>query len=152
MKKPSLPKGPEAETIHRGNEKTWNVDRLPANSLCLTIMRYIGSNTWCLDKLLRVVVREAPGATSICDPFAGTCTVARYFKQKGFRVVTGDLLSLSFAFQVACVRLNRPPAFKKLFKHLGDHPLGEAGHEALRHLADSYKYASRRRAVEKQME
>ena len=82
-------------------------------------MRYIGSKSWCLEKLLQLVLREAPGATSICDPFAGTCTVARFFKSQGFRVSTGDLLSLSYALQVACVKLNQTPKFKKLLPLLG---------------------------------
>src|SRR5208337_2257181 len=82
-------------------------------------MRYIGSKSWCLEKLLHLVLREAPGATSICDPFAGTCTVARFFKSQGFRVSTGDLLSLSYAFQVASVQLNQAPKFKKLLPLFG---------------------------------
>jgi adenine-specific DNA-methyltransferase len=81
-------------------------------------MRYIGSKTWCLRKLRRLISREVPKATSLCDPFAGTCTVARFFKEKGFQVTTGDLLSLSYAFQVAGIRLNRPPTFRRLLARL----------------------------------
>ncbi|WP_354101689.1 DNA adenine methylase [Bradyrhizobium sp. RT5a] len=32
-------------------------------------------------------------ARSVCDPFAGTCSVSRYLKQRGYRLSTGDVLS-----------------------------------------------------------
>jgi len=85
--------------------------------LCLS-MRYIGSKAWCVDALGRLIDAELPNCTSLCDPFAGTCTVPRYFKSKGLRVVTGDALRLSFAFQVAVIRLNRPPRFARLLQDL----------------------------------
>ena len=98
-------------------------------------MRYIGSKTWCLEKLRRLVLRELPDAGSLCDPFAGTCTVARFFKEKGFRVITGDLLSLSYAFQVASIFHNSPPAFKELLLQLGHRGDGERASEVvLQHL------------------
>lgn len=81
-------------------------------------MRYIGSKRWCLERLFRLVQRELPSATSICDPFAGTCTIPRYFKSRGFKVVTGDMLRLSYAFQVASIQLNRPPRFTRLSQYL----------------------------------
>ncbi len=77
-------------------------------------MRYIGSKTTTLPWLERFVARMAPDATSLCDPFAGTCTVSRHFKRLGFRIFTGDVLSLSHAMQVATVGLNRRPDFRHL--------------------------------------
>ncbi|WP_316235273.1 MULTISPECIES: DNA adenine methylase [unclassified Bradyrhizobium] len=77
-------------------------------------MRYIGSKTSTLPWLESFVARMAPGATSLCDPFAGTCTVSRHFKRLGYRIFTGDVLSLSHAMQVATVRLNRRPDFRLL--------------------------------------
>src|SRR5690348_14496824 len=77
-------------------------------------MRYIGSKTATLPWLEGFVARMAPDATSICDPFAGTCTVSRHFKRLGFRIFTGDVLSLSHAMQVATIGLNRRPDFRSL--------------------------------------
>src|SRR5450755_3541864 len=77
-------------------------------------MRYIGSKTSTLPWLTAFVAKHAPDARSLCDPFAGTCTVARAFKRAGFRVVTGDVLDLSHAIQVATVGLNAVPAFSRL--------------------------------------
>jgi adenine-specific DNA-methyltransferase len=77
-------------------------------------MRYIGSKVSALPQLTEIVRRLAPSATSLCDPFAGTCSVSRHFKRQGFQVCTGDLLETSYAIQVASVGLNRYPSFKKL--------------------------------------
>jgi adenine-specific DNA-methyltransferase len=77
-------------------------------------MRYIGSKVSTLHRLSEIVSRIAPDATSLCDPFAGTCSVARHFKQLGFRIVTGDVLATSYTIQVATVGLNRQPTFRTL--------------------------------------
>lgn len=78
-------------------------------------MRYIGSKTSTLPWLSELVGQRAPLAASLCDPFAGTCTVSRHFKSRGLKVVTGDVLRLSYVFQVATVRLNEAPTFEGLF-------------------------------------
>jgi len=77
-------------------------------------MRYIGSKAASLPAIARVVRRNVVGSGSLCDPFAGTCTVSRHFKAFGWRVVTGDILSQSYALQVAHIELNRPPSFRGL--------------------------------------
>lgn len=77
-------------------------------------MRYIGSKTATLPWLSSLVAKRAPNATSLCDPFAGTCTVARHFKRLGMRIVTGDVLRLSYVIQVATVGLNKLPSFERL--------------------------------------
>lgn len=77
-------------------------------------MRYIGSKVATLPWITQLVEERAPTALSLCDPFAGTCTVARHFKARGMRVVTGDLLRTSYILQVATLGLNAPPAFDSL--------------------------------------
>lgn len=77
-------------------------------------MRYIGSKALSLPFLEQLVRRHAPTASSLCDPFAGTCSVSRHFKTRGFAVTTGDLLASSHAIQIATVGLNRLPLFKAL--------------------------------------
>jgi adenine-specific DNA-methyltransferase len=77
-------------------------------------MRYIGSKVSTLSRLTDIVRNSAPDATSICDPFAGVCSVSRHFKRLGFRTCTGDLLRLSYVVQVASIGLNRFPRFRRL--------------------------------------
>lgn len=87
-------------------------------------MRYIGSKKATLPMIESVIANHAPEATSLCDPFAGTCTVARHFKGLGWRVETGDLLWGSYTFQVATIALNRTPTFPRLRSALGLNPRG----------------------------
>jgi adenine-specific DNA-methyltransferase len=98
-------------------------------------MRYIGSKTSTLPRLTDVVTAIAPHARSLCDPFAGTCSVSRHFKHLGFRVSTGDLLATSYAIQIASVGLNRYPAFRALISS-GEHfcSLGTSYARVLSHL------------------
>lgn len=85
-------------------------------------MRYIGSKVATLPYLADTLRRVAPQARSVCDPFAGTCSVSRYLKQKGYRLSTGDVLAASSAIQIATIATNRNPSFRRLlrsdkFKH-----------------------------------
>jgi adenine-specific DNA-methyltransferase len=76
-------------------------------------VRYIGNKTKLVPFLLDAL-REldlAPGIA--CDPFAGTASVGRALKTAGWRVHCGDLLALSYAFQVARVELDRTPSFPR---------------------------------------
>jgi adenine-specific DNA-methyltransferase len=77
-------------------------------------MRYIGSKASTAQWLTDFVAVRAPNAASLSDPFAGTCTVSRAFKQAGYRIITGDLLRLSHTIQLATIGLNRPPGFAGL--------------------------------------
>lgn len=77
-------------------------------------MRYIGTKTLVLPQLGAIVRRRAPKARSLCDPFAGTCSVSRYFKAQGLRVTTGDVMAFSHEFQLALIGLNSEPRFSRL--------------------------------------
>lgn len=72
-------------------------------------MRYIGSKGASLPMIHDVVEQYAPFAASICDPFAGTCTVARSFKARGFSVHTGDSLMISYLHQKVHIGLTEKP-------------------------------------------
>lgn len=82
-------------------------------------MRYIGSKAATLNQIYEAVDAVSCGYESFCDPFAGTCTVSHFFKSKGMRTVTGDLLELSYVFQRALLYLNRTPSFEGLL-NLGE--------------------------------
>lgn len=80
----------------------------------VAMMRYIGSKAATLPAIQSIIETHASGATSLCDPFAGICTVARHFKRLGMRVETGDLLWGSYMFQLATIALNEMPTFDRL--------------------------------------
>ena len=68
----------------------------------------------------------------VCDPFAGTCTVARHLKAAGYGVVTGDRLHASAVLQHAYVGLDAAPEFSRLVKRVMSEPCednpGFSGH------------------------
>jgi adenine-specific DNA-methyltransferase len=98
-------------------------------------MRYIGSKASTAQWLTAFVARYAPDATSLSDPFAGTCTVSRAFKQAGYAIIAGDLLRLSHTIQMATIGLNRPPHFAGLVERLSPTHTGANGAEmVLQHL------------------
>lgn len=81
-------------------------------------MRYFGSKVSALESIYDLISQRMP-AGSFCDPFGGIGTVGSYFKEKGYKVWTGDILTAAHYFQVARVQLNRSPSFKSLRKELG---------------------------------
>jgi adenine-specific DNA-methyltransferase len=66
-------------------------------------MRYIGNKTRLLPFILRTIKRSGIGVGSVHDAFAGTASVSRALKQKGWRVHSSDLLMSSYVFQRAYV-------------------------------------------------
>jgi len=66
-------------------------------------MRYIGNKTRLLPFILRTLEKEGIGAGAVHDAFAGTASVSRALKEKGWRVYSSDLLMSSYVFQRAYV-------------------------------------------------
>jgi adenine-specific DNA-methyltransferase len=66
-------------------------------------MRYIGNKTRLLPFILRTLEREGIGAGVVHDAFAGTASVSRALKEKGWQVHSSDLLMSSYVFQRAYV-------------------------------------------------
>jgi adenine-specific DNA-methyltransferase len=66
-------------------------------------MRYIGNKTRLLPFILHTLERSGVGVGSVHDAFAGTASVSRAFKAKGWRVLSSDLLMSSYVFQRAYV-------------------------------------------------
>jgi adenine-specific DNA-methyltransferase len=66
-------------------------------------MRYIGNKTRLLPFILSTLERNGVGVGSVHDAFAGTASVSRAFKAKGWRVVSSDILMSSYVFQRAYV-------------------------------------------------
>ncbi|MFL5623445.1 MAG: DNA adenine methylase [Gemmatimonadaceae bacterium] len=66
-------------------------------------MRYIGNKTRLLPFILRTLEREQIPIGSVHDAFAGTASVARALKARGWGVYSSDLLMSSYVFQRAYV-------------------------------------------------
>ncbi len=66
-------------------------------------MRYIGNKTRLLPFILRTLEKEGIGAGAVHDTFAGTASVSRALKEKGWQVYSSDLLMSSYVFQRAYV-------------------------------------------------
>ena len=80
-------------------------------------MRYIGAKSSSVSEIFNIVNSTNCEGT-FCDPFGGTSTVGAFFKEKGFKVYTGDLLLFAHYFQISLLHFNQPPAFKKLVQFL----------------------------------
>lgn len=76
-------------------------------------MRYIGCKTLLLENIKELIVQHAPNATSFCDIFSGTATVARYFKQ-WYEVYSNDLLYFSYILQMGTIENDSIPKFEGL--------------------------------------
>lgn len=77
-------------------------------------MRYIGNKSKLIPFLQRGLERLGILGTTACDPFAGTAAVARFLKQSGYTVVSGDVMSFSHALQWAYVVVDDRPRFEGL--------------------------------------
>lgn len=81
-------------------------------------MRFIGNKTQLLENIKGVVDRHATGATTFCDIFSGTASVARYFKQ-WYEVYSNDLLYFSYCLQRGTIENPSRPSFIKLSLNTG---------------------------------
>jgi adenine-specific DNA-methyltransferase len=66
-------------------------------------MRYIGNKTRLLPFILRTLDKEGIRAGAVHDAFAGTASVGRELKAKGWQVYSSDLLMSSYVFQRAYI-------------------------------------------------
>jgi adenine-specific DNA-methyltransferase len=82
-------------------------------------MRYLGNKDSLLPFIDNVLSMHGMESTSdaprcVCDPFTGTTSVARHLKRQNWRVVSGDIMTYSFAFQHAYIGTNESPPFTGL--------------------------------------
>jgi adenine-specific DNA-methyltransferase len=75
-------------------------------------VRYLGSKTSIAGELVDLI---SPGVgATFCDPFGGIATVSAVAKRRGCEVVTGDILSCPYSFQIARIAYSRRPSFRRL--------------------------------------
>jgi len=80
-------------------------------------VRYIGNKTRLAPFLGSTLRRLGIRPGTACDPFAGTASVGRFLKMKGWTVHSGDLMSFSYALQVTRVELDATPSFPGRLLH-----------------------------------
>lgn len=80
-------------------------------------MRFIGNKEKLLDNIYHVIEKYTDVKSGVfCDFFSGTANVGRYFKDKGFKIISSDILYFSYILQKAYIENNTEPEFTKLLK------------------------------------
>lgn len=82
-------------------------------------MRYIGNKESLVDTIYQVILDQNIKGSSFFDFFAGTSSVGKFFKRKGYQIYSSDLLYLSFVLQMAYIENDEEPTFSKLIDHIG---------------------------------
>ena len=75
-------------------------------------MKYIGNKTRLLDFIYDSMCDFGiPMKGVFFDIFGGTGSVGRFFKEKGFRIISNDFMTYSFIHQYVTVKMNKMPVF-----------------------------------------
>ena len=81
-------------------------------------MRYIGNKSNLLKDINKVIKEKCNGNEKVfCDLFSGTSSVARFFKNR-YKIISNDILYLSYVLQKATIENNEIPSFEKIKKKL----------------------------------
>lgn len=81
------------------------------------MQKYIGNKKKILEQIGDIVDTLNVDRTGIfLDIFAGTNNVAKFFKRKGFEVVTNDINECSVVFARATIENDHVPTFKKIIE------------------------------------
>jgi adenine-specific DNA-methyltransferase len=81
-----------------------------------TVMRYLGNKTRLLAFIGSVLDDNGIRGGRAFDAFAGTASVGRFLKRRGFEVWSCDLMTYSFVLQQSGIELDVLPAFAALFE------------------------------------
>ena len=102
-------------------------------------MRFIGNKEKLLERIYQAVLSIGVRGGVFCDFFSGTSNVGRFFKEKGFKIISSDLLYFSYVLQKAYISNNEEPKFKKLLKTIGksDSSLFSSPSESVRNYLNS---------------
>lgn len=79
-------------------------------------MRYIGNKLNLLYFIYSVVEENKLSKNIFCDIFSGTTNVSKFFKKKGFKIITNDFMTYSYVFERAYICNNKIPSFYHLSK------------------------------------
>jgi adenine-specific DNA-methyltransferase len=82
-------------------------------------MRFIGNKENLLSSIYYALEQRNIRGSSFFDFFSGTTNVARFFKRKGYKIFSSDLLYFSYCMQYAYIKNNTFPQFKKVLNKIG---------------------------------
>ncbi len=77
-------------------------------------MRYIGNKENVIETIFSILQANNVSGNSFFDFFSGTTNVARFYKEKGYKVYSSDVLYMSYCLQKAYIENNTSPNFSKL--------------------------------------
>ncbi len=76
-------------------------------------MKYIGNKSRLLDFIGDSIIESGlPSEGTFIDIFAGTGSVGRFFKRKGYKIISNDIMTYSYVAQKVFIELDRIPDFK----------------------------------------
>lgn len=81
-------------------------------------MRFIGNKEKLVDKIHQIMLEKKIKGNSFFDFFSGTTNVGKFFKKKGFKIYSSDLLYFSYVLQQAYIVNNTKLEFKNLLSSL----------------------------------
>lgn len=81
-------------------------------------MKYIGNKTKLLDFINKWVELTWLKSWLFFDAFSWTWSVWKFFKEKGFNIISNDLMFYSYVEQKAYIENNEYPKYNKLLNHL----------------------------------
>jgi len=74
-------------------------------------LRWLGNKTALLDEILSVAKAAGFTGGTVCDLFAGSGSVGRFFRSRGCRVISTDLMNCSLVFQKTYLETESAPTF-----------------------------------------
>lgn len=84
-------------------------------------MRYLGNKTRMMENIDSFIKERGIKGETFCDMFAGSASVADYFKGK-YKIITNDLLTSSYIFAKAKINNAAIPTFEKFKKNKREDP------------------------------
>ena len=84
-------------------------------------MRYLGNKTRMIENISSFIDELNIEGKVFCDLFAGSASVADYFKDK-YQIIANDLLESSYIFASAKTSFGKTPTFKKFKEKIGCNP------------------------------
>ncbi len=80
-------------------------------------MKYIGNKTRLLDFIDESLAKEGIVAKgTFIDIFGGTGSVGRFYKERGMRVISNDIMTYSYWAQYVLISINTMPTFERVAK------------------------------------
>ncbi len=77
-------------------------------------MRYIGNKENIIEKIYNILESNNVVGESFFDFFSGTTNVARFYKEKGYKIISSDVMYMSYCLQKAYIGNNEEPRFEKI--------------------------------------